>query len=58
MKEGAFERRGRDQYCIACGFSATLDVSVKRCPRCKTLFPKRSKEYDRLVAEKMRGGRL
>ena len=48
-----FYRRGRDRYCQACGLAGRFDVGVGRCPRCKTRWPKRTKEYDELAKRKV-----
>lgn len=48
-----FFRRERDRYCPACGLAGRFDVGVRRCPRCKTRWPERTKEYDDLAKRKV-----
>lgn len=48
-----FSQRKRNRYCVACGYAARVDVGSKRCPRCKTRWPKRTKEYDELARRKV-----
>lgn len=48
-----YASRKRNRYCIACGLAGKFDVGVQRCPRCKTRWPRRTKEYDELAKRKV-----
>ena len=45
--------RKRNRYCTACGLAGRFDVGERRCPRCGTRWPRRTKEYDELARRKV-----
>lgn len=45
--------RMRDRYCPACGHAGRYDVNIRRCPGCRTRWPKRTKENDETAKRKV-----
>lgn len=48
-----YSNRKRNRYCDVCGLAGRFDVGERRCPRCGTRWPRRTKEYDELAKRKV-----